>query len=359
MIDDPRAHGFRRRGPGRATGRRRTGWARPERLEPAARVAPGRRAVARPKAARARPRRRSAICCFRRPRRYETAADEVADLAALGRRGGRRSPASCRRPAAPARRPPLARHRAASRDATGSISAQLVQPAVAARPAQARDARAAARPLGRDGFDVKSYDVGEARATADFAPVYGASEQVPSTRLRELVRARARRSTRTTSSTRCRPSSSCRCGATRSPRCTSRRPGGGRAGAAAARARRAARAAARRAALARTTTRSRRRSASRASSSPLPRRAPVRAHRAPGAGDRRDRPRPRARRADAAAAAGRRRLGQDGRRALRAAARGRGGASGRADGADGDPRRAALPHRRGALRRSSACARVC
>jgi ATP-dependent DNA helicase RecG len=43
--------------------------------------------------------------------------------------------------------------------------------------------------LGRYGFDVKSYDIGETRATADFAPVYGASEEVPSSRLRELVRA--------------------------------------------------------------------------------------------------------------------------------------------------------------------------
>ena len=43
--------------------------------------------------------------------------------------------------------------------------------------------------LGRYGFDVKSYDVGETRATADFAPVYGASEHVPSWRLRELTRA--------------------------------------------------------------------------------------------------------------------------------------------------------------------------
>src|SRR4051812_25282023 len=42
--------------------------------------------------------------------------------------------------------------------------------------------------LGRYGFDVKSYDIGEARKTADFAPVYPASEQIPSTRLRELVR---------------------------------------------------------------------------------------------------------------------------------------------------------------------------
>src|SRR5262249_35731472 len=34
-----------------------------------------------------------------------------------------------------------------------------------------------------------SYDVGDTRATADFAPVYPASEAVPSWRLRELVRA--------------------------------------------------------------------------------------------------------------------------------------------------------------------------
>ena len=43
--------------------------------------------------------------------------------------------------------------------------------------------------LGKYGFDVKSYDLGDRRATADFAPVYPASEAVPSTRLRELVRA--------------------------------------------------------------------------------------------------------------------------------------------------------------------------
>src|SRR5262249_62092851 len=42
--------------------------------------------------------------------------------------------------------------------------------------------------LGRCGFDFKTYDLGEARATADFAPVYAASEALPSTRIRELVR---------------------------------------------------------------------------------------------------------------------------------------------------------------------------
>ena len=53
---------------------------------------------------------------------------------------------------------------------------------------------------------------------------------------------------------------------------------------------------------------------------------------------------------DAAAPPGRRRLGQDRRRAVRAAARGRERAAGRADGADRDARRAALPHPRRALR---------
>ena len=42
---------------------------------------------------------------------------------------------------------------------------------------------------GRLGFDVKSWDVGETRATADFAPVYPASEQITPKRLRGLVAA--------------------------------------------------------------------------------------------------------------------------------------------------------------------------
>ena len=40
---------------------------------------------------------------------------------------------------------------------------------------------------GRYGFDVKSYDVGEGEATADFAPVYPASEEITPKRLRTLV----------------------------------------------------------------------------------------------------------------------------------------------------------------------------
>ena len=85
---------------------------------------------------------------------------------------------------------------------------------------------------------------------------------------------------------------------------------------------------------------------------PLPRRAALHAHAGAGARDRRDRRRSRRHEADAAAPAGRRRLREDRRGALRAPARGRGRPSGRADGADGDARRAALPHGRGDLQRA-------
>ena len=104
--------------------------------------------------------------------------------------------------------------------------------------------------LSRHGFEVRSYDLGEARATADFAPVYRASEQVPSTRMRELVRSalepRARRARPAAGRARAAdPARRARGGP------LPRRPGGGRAGPAAARARRARRAPARRPALAR------------------------------------------------------------------------------------------------------------
>jgi len=42
---------------------------------------------------------------------------------------------------------------------------------------------------GRYGFDVRSHDVGDASATADFAPVYPASEEITPKKLRELVAA--------------------------------------------------------------------------------------------------------------------------------------------------------------------------
>jgi len=40
---------------------------------------------------------------------------------------------------------------------------------------------------GRYGFDVRSFDIGEGEATADFAPVYPASEDITAKKLRELV----------------------------------------------------------------------------------------------------------------------------------------------------------------------------
>ena len=43
--------------------------------------------------------------------------------------------------------------------------------------------------VGRYGFDVKSYDLGEARATADFAPVYPAAEEIPAKTVRRVVEA--------------------------------------------------------------------------------------------------------------------------------------------------------------------------
>jgi ATP-dependent DNA helicase RecG len=40
---------------------------------------------------------------------------------------------------------------------------------------------------GRYGFDVRSFDIGDAQATADFAPVYPASEEITAKKLREVV----------------------------------------------------------------------------------------------------------------------------------------------------------------------------
>jgi ATP-dependent DNA helicase RecG len=73
-------------------------------------------------------------------------------------------------------------------DEGGSISASWFnQPWLLERLSPGTHVRLRGK-LGRYGFDVKSYDVGEARVTADFAPVYPASEQVPSWRVRELAR---------------------------------------------------------------------------------------------------------------------------------------------------------------------------
>ncbi len=169
------------------SGDRPRGWARPERLELPLDSLPG---LGASLAKKLRPLGLESIgdLLLRRPRRYETAADEVAIAqlwgeeetviagtvrgARLRRLGGRRTLVS-----------------ATIADETGSISATWFnQPWVAERLKVGTAVRLRGR-LGRFGFDVKSYDLGEARATADFAPVYGASEQVPSWRLRELTRA--------------------------------------------------------------------------------------------------------------------------------------------------------------------------
>ena len=206
---------------------------------------------------------------------------------------------------------------------------QLVQPAVARRPAAPGAAVRLRGRRSRYGFEVRAYDLGEARATADFAPVYRASEQVRSNRLRELVRVGARRATPhdvldplPADLTLRRP------GAPDSPRrarCDplSLRPRRGRG-------RPSRLAFDELVALQLAVTRSRIRTARaahcrhRGRCRPLPRRTALRTDRRPGARVRRDRRRSRASDADAAAAPGRRRLRQDRRRALRALARGRG-----------------------------------
>jgi ATP-dependent DNA helicase RecG len=122
-----------------------------------------------------------------RPRRYEQAVDEIAisqlwgdeEVAIAGvvedvrtrRLGGRRTIVTAR-----------------VRDDSGAIGASWFnQPWLAEKLTPGTHLRLRGK-LGRYGFGVKSYDVGAARATADFAPVYPASEQVPSTKLRDLVR---------------------------------------------------------------------------------------------------------------------------------------------------------------------------
>jgi ATP-dependent DNA helicase RecG len=122
-----------------------------------------------------------------RPRRYEQSAEEVPISQLFGDDevaiAGVVTAARLRRIG---RRTVLV---ATVADAGGSISASWFnQPWLAEKLQPGTHVRLRGR-LGRYGFDVKSFDVGEVRATADFAPVYPASEQVPSARLRELARA--------------------------------------------------------------------------------------------------------------------------------------------------------------------------
>src|SRR5579884_3832535 len=166
---------------------RPAGWARPERLD--------RDVAALPEVGPALARRlralgieRVADLLLRRPRRYEPAADcvAIADLP----EGEEVVVAGVVRQVAlrrPRRRLSIVTARVA--DATGQVAATWFnQPWLADRLAPGTAVRLRGR-LGRRGFEVRSHDLGEARATADFAPVYRASERVPSGRIRELVRA--------------------------------------------------------------------------------------------------------------------------------------------------------------------------
>src|SRR5213595_1620950 len=165
---------------------RPTAWARPHRLELGVDSLPG-VAAAFARRLRALGVERVDDLLLRRPRRYESAADEVAIAQLWGGEevaiAGVVEDVRLRRPS---RRLTIVTARV--RDASGAISATWFnQPWLAERLRPGTYLRLRGR-LGRHGFDVKSYDLGEARATADFAPVYAATEQLPSTRIRELVR---------------------------------------------------------------------------------------------------------------------------------------------------------------------------
>src|SRR5579884_2671529 len=124
------------------------------------------------------------------PRRYESAAEQVA-IAKLGLTEGEvviegRIAGARVRPLRGRRRTLV---QATVRDESGGqITAQFFnQPWLVEKLTPGTQVRLRGR-LSRFGFEVKSYDLGETRRTADFAPVYPASEEIPSVRLRELVR---------------------------------------------------------------------------------------------------------------------------------------------------------------------------
>ena len=122
------------------------------------------------------------------PRRYETAADEVAiaelhgdeevvivgDVLNVSKRPlrGRRTLVTAR-----------------VSDGTATIGATWFnQPWIADQLKPGMRVRLRGK-TGRYGFDVRSYDLGEARATADFAPVYPAAEEIAAKTVRRVVEA--------------------------------------------------------------------------------------------------------------------------------------------------------------------------
>ena len=94
----------------------------------------------------------------------------------------------------------------------------------------------------RYGFQVESYDLGEATETADYAPVYPASEALAQKQLRALVGAaleHVRAEGDASAGARSRPPSGCRCAPTRSSPAPAALTRGGRGGTPAPRLRRA------------------------------------------------------------------------------------------------------------------------
>jgi ATP-dependent DNA helicase RecG len=120
-----------------------------------------------------------------RPHRYESAVDEVA-IASLGGDdevaiAGEVLNVSSRR------RGRLKIVTATISDGTAPVKATWFnQPWLEEQLRPGTHVRLRGKP-GRYGFDVKSYDVGKGDATADFAPVYPASEEIAPKRVRTLV----------------------------------------------------------------------------------------------------------------------------------------------------------------------------
>jgi len=122
-----------------------------------------------------------------RPRRYETAADEVA-IAAL-RQGD--EVVVTGRVLNVEKRPMRGRRRtrivARVDDGTAVVSVTWFnQPWLADRLKPGTEVRLRGK-LGRFGFEPRSYDLGETRATADFAPVYPAAEEIAAATVRRVV----------------------------------------------------------------------------------------------------------------------------------------------------------------------------
>jgi ATP-dependent DNA helicase RecG len=120
------------------------------------------------------------------PRRYESAADEVrvADL-----RPDEEVVIACE--VLDVRKRPLRgrRTRVTARvtDGSAAVTASWFnQPWLADQLRPGLRVRLRGR-LGRFGFDVRSYDLGEAHATADFAPVYPAAEEIAPKTVRRVV----------------------------------------------------------------------------------------------------------------------------------------------------------------------------